>query len=395
MPPAVGGPGARRFHHDRRRPRLSRLVQERYLQPVRNAAAKIKDHVVKGSSSNNNNSYSNNGNGGHGGEAQGYDSASNRTLGIESIQFINMDYRYVRLDALAIQCYMSDIEVKPILGFPKDKAGSEVVGFPPTSNPSRLGPPEVATWRAHANVWQQMLMKRSPAVLIMESDTVWDTQLRRIIGNLNGPFLDLLHADNPNGNMAVGRDDPWAARSGLWDILSLGQCSGHWKEGTGFRLYRDEFAAAAGSATTLAGRRVVYRAGGMVCLTGYVVSLRGAAKLLARTAINLDQPVDIVVDSMMKGGGLVGYNTQRQPVAQWVYPSGLGMEMRGANSDIRPNGSESSQSGDGGSRAGWPDAERRGSVWDIKPQYAGVDFPDFGLGHARKKIAETKKKLHF
>ncbi|KAL8404051.1 hypothetical protein RB594_009058 [Gaeumannomyces avenae] len=221
-----------------------------------------------------------------------------------------------------------------------------------------------------------MLMKRSPAVLIMESDAVWDTPLRRIMGNLNGPFLDLLRADNPNGNMVVGRDDPWAARSGLWDILSLGQCSDHWKEGTGFRLHRDEFAAAAGSATT------------------WPAGASGTAELLARTAIKLDQPIDVVIDSM-KGDELVGYNVQRQPVAQWVYSSGLGMEMRGANSDIRPNGSQSSQSGDDGFRAGWPDAERRGSVWDIKPQYAGVDFPDFGLGHAWKKIAETKKKLHF
>lgn len=356
--------------------------------PVRNAAAKIKDHVKDRVSNTKHN----------GGEGLGYDAATNRTLGIESIQFINMDYRYDRLDALAIQCYLSDIEVQPILGFPKDKAGSEVVGFPPTSNPSRLGPPEVATWRAHANVWQQMLMKRSPAVLIMESDAVWDTQLRRIMGNLNGPFLDLLRADNRDGNIVAGRDDPWAARSGLWDILSLGQCSDHWKEDTGFRVYSDEFAARGHRdwyGHGLGGKRVVYRAGGMVCLTGYIVSLKGAAKLLARTAINLDQPIDIIIDNMIKSGDLAVYNVQRQPIAQWVYSSGLGMEMRGANSDIRPNGSESSQSGDDGSREGWPNAEKKGSVWEIKPQYAGVDFPDFGLGEAWEKIAETKKKLHF
>lgn len=114
--------------------------------PVRHAAAKLKDHVRGGQD-----------------RPQGYytpsnrtlgfeDAASNRTLGLESIQFINMDYRHDRFDALAIQCYLSDIEVHPSPGFPKDKAGSEMVGFPPTSSPTRLGPPEVATWRAHATV---------------------------------------------------------------------------------------------------------------------------------------------------------------------------------------------------------------------------------------------------
>lgn len=173
-----------------------------------------------------------------------------------------------------------------------------------------------------------MLLKRSPAVLILESDAVWNTQIRRIMGNLNRPFLDLLRADNPDSNIVASRDDPWAARSGLWDVIGVGQCGDHWRDDTAFRLYDDKFAARGSRdwfGHDLAGKRVVYRANGMVCTTGYIVSLKGAAKLLVRTAMNLNEPIDLIMNNMIKTRNLVGYNVQRQPVAQWVYSSGLGM----------------------------------------------------------------------
>lgn len=76
--------------------------------------------------------------------------AGNGTLGFNSIYFINMKSRYDRLDALALQAYLSGLEVINVEGVEPDMIKD--VGMPPTQSSDLLKQGEKGSWRAHANV---------------------------------------------------------------------------------------------------------------------------------------------------------------------------------------------------------------------------------------------------
>ncbi|TLD08826.1 uncharacterized protein PgNI_07632 [Pyricularia grisea] len=349
--------------------------------------------------------------------------ASNSTLGVHSIQFLNLPHRHDRFDSAAIQSLLSDLE---ITNFPavvdtdiKDQ------GLPPTSKPGLLKSSEIGCWRAHANVWQYQLRNRIPALLILESDAAWDVYIRQQMGVLNKPFRELLVQDNPDilrqptfnneTSAAEERDDkrarthakdiyenydeenqyvdplpadpedPWAARTGLWDVLTIGHCFDRRDPAsTSFRVYDDPWGPNngfrfndIGMDEPLQRQRVVYRAGGMVCTTGYLISLRGAAKLLIRTSVNLDMPVDLAMNEMAKAGELVVYSVQQRIVVQWTYRNGLGMNERGAQSDIHNEQSEGEWD-----MSGWDEAWKTKDIYDYKWSYSNSGFENFALKKA-------------
>ncbi|KAI6268384.1 hypothetical protein MCOR34_011759 [Pyricularia oryzae] len=279
----------------------------------------------------------------------------NQTLGLHSIQFLNLPHRHDRFDAAAIQSLLSDIDITRFPAVVDSDVKDQ--GLPPTSRPGELKKGEIGCWRAHANIWQYQMEKRIPALLILESDAAWDVNIRQQMSILNKPFRELLVQDNPDvfqqsnympavaaaagnrirshakdfsadnnsseakraslGNkyadpLPIDPEDPWAARTGLWDILTIGHCfDSRDKISTSFRVYDDPWGPKngfkfndIGMNKPLERQRVVFKAAGMVCTTGYIISLRGAAKLLIRTNLNLDMPVDLVMDEMAKTGEL-------------------------------------------------------------------------------------------
>lgn len=78
--------------------------------------------------------------------------AGNGTLGFSGIYFINMKKRYDRLDALALQCFLSGVQVKEVPAVEPDMMSD--AGMPPSKSPSSVKVGERGAWRAHANVSQ-------------------------------------------------------------------------------------------------------------------------------------------------------------------------------------------------------------------------------------------------
>ncbi|KAH8836633.1 hypothetical protein MCOR01_011591 [Pyricularia oryzae] len=283
------------------------------------------------------------------------DAASNQTLGTDKIAFINLPHRHDRFDAIALQSHLSGIQ---ITRFPAvDVSQLRNNGLPPTENPNRLKDTEKGCWRAHANVWQHMLEHQIPAV--------------------------------------VDPSDPWLARSDTWDLLSIGHCSDGRNSDGKYVVYDDPDAPHKNWRydplnLVLNGQRIVYRANNVVCTTGYLVSLSGAARMLVRTTWNLEHPVDLIIALMAGAGELRAYTQQQVLVAQWEYIEGI---KSGGNSDIHDGGNhgrKKSKDEEQRSKEAWEESKKTHNSYQIKSNYRHSDFNDFALGRAWNHIMENK-----
>ncbi|KAI6254076.1 hypothetical protein MCOR27_005119 [Pyricularia oryzae] len=321
------------------------------------------------------------------------DAASNQTLGTDKIAFINLPHRHDRFDAIALQSHLSGIQ---ITRFPAvDVSQLRNNGLPPTENPNRLKDTEKGCWRAHANVWQHMLEHQIPAVVVLESDAGFDFNFRPIMGRLNGAFRELLKKENPKKNFDEDPSDPWLARSDTWDLLSIGHCSDGRNSDGKYVVYDDPDAPHKNWRydplnLVLNGQRIVYRANNVVCTTGYLVSLSGAARMLVRTTWNLEHPVDLIIALMAGAGELRAYTQQQVLVAQWEYIEGI---KSGGNSDIHDGGNhgrKKSKDEEQRSKEAWEESKKTHNSYQIKSNYRHSDFNDFALGRAWNHIMENK-----
>ncbi|TLD14657.1 hypothetical protein PspLS_11050 [Pyricularia sp. CBS 133598] len=314
-----------------------------------------------------------------------FDAASNRTLGTEKVAFINLPHRHDRFDAIALQSHLSGIQ---ITHFPAvDVSQLRSSGLPPTENPTLLKDTERGCWRAHANVWQHMLEHQIPVVLVLESDAGFDVNFRPIMGRLNGAFRELLRKENPRVIFDEDPNDPWLARSDTWDLLSIGHCFDGRNSDAKYVVYDDPDAPHNNWRYdplnwVLNGQRIVYRANSVVCTTGYLVSLSGAARMLVRTSWNLEHPVDLIIALMAGAGELRTYAQQQVLVAQWQYMDGI---KSGGNSDIHEGGDDvhkMSKEEKEKAKNAWEESKKTHNSYEVKGNYRHSDFTDFALGRA-------------
>ncbi|ATY66624.1 Glycosyl family 25 [Cordyceps militaris] len=324
------------------------------------------------------------------------DAAGNATLGFASVQFINLPLRFDRLDAATLQAWLSGVDITEVKGV----GAAEIidVGMPP-EHLTRVKKTEKGCWRAHANIWSQMLRDKTPAVLVLESDAAWDVEVRAIMRTLNQHFtylLDALHSrslPNPSfrardgsaggggARVTLDPDDPW--HSTHWDLLSLGQCFEDPKHKDDAVRYPDAHVAPGSDywGDALGAERVVRRSGGIVCTTAYAVSQTGAAKLLLRSAVDLDNPVDLVMRRMILSGDLRVYSVMPTVFGQWEYVDGIGMSERGANSDIHGGGNPDAPA-EPLNLTGWDTVQQTGSIWQNREGHPSIAFTDMALQKA-------------
>lgn len=240
-----------------------------------------------------------------------------------------------------------------------------------------------------------MLRDKSPAVLIIESDAAWDINIRDIMSTLNLHFTDLLgrldsrpihdaawnarrsHNTSSHDSLQLNPNDPWHSRH--WDMLSLGQCFESSVNSNVSLSYPDKHVAEGKDyfGQKMGHDRVVRLSGGIVCTTAYAVSQTGAAKLLLRSSVDLDNPVDLLMRLMTMSGDLIVYSVMPTIFAQWEYVEKIGMKERGANSDI--NGVKSDGEID---MTGWADVNKTGSVWQDKQGHPDIAFENMALEKA-------------
>jgi len=83
-------------------------------------------------------------------QEQSMANAGNSTLGFHGIYYINMKNRYDREDAMAVQAYISGLDIEDREAVLADDI--DPVGMPPTHRPGLIRAGEKGCWRAHANV---------------------------------------------------------------------------------------------------------------------------------------------------------------------------------------------------------------------------------------------------
>lgn len=322
-----------------------------------------------------------------------FEAASNRTLGLDSIFFINLPHRHDRFDAMALQSHVADIQYvdSPAV----DGSTLTNQGMPPIRND--LLPGEKGCFRAHANVWQHMVKNKVPIALILESDAGFDVKLRPIMGRLNRAFRTLLKKDHPTVAFDENNtDDPWFSQSNTWDMLSVGQCLDSRPSDGSFIIYNDPDATKEGFTTKEKSvleiepslprdhKRVVYRANSSICTSGYILTLSGAARLLMRTSLYIDAAVDLMISWLIESGDLRAYN-QRDPVIhQWVYVDGIGKSK--SSSDIHGGDDRP----DTGTPEGWERLTKNKTPY--KDRYEN-EFNDFALTNAWNHIFGKKNEL--
>jgi len=354
-------------------------------------------------------------------QAASMEAAGNSTLGFDKIVFINVKKRYDREDAMAVQAYLAGLDIEDYPAVTPDMIIS--AGMPPSHRINAFKSAGIrGCYRSHANIWSDMVRKKSPPVLIMESDAAWDINLRPIMSDINKQFVKFLHNINstalPDASFAGRRhassssentkpskpfydpSDPWL--SSHWDFFSFGQC----REGHQDHDIKLEWPAVhpppgkfSYYGSPLNKTRVLRRAGGIICLTGYAVSHRGAAKLLLRHALDLDSPVDMLMQQMVKSRDLVAYSVNPPVVAQWEYRDGIGQAERGSQSDVNIDQHGGYQDTPKNAKMdGWKEVQHTGTVWRMRRGwYDGGLFENMALTVAWKNImpqgSELRKSL--
>ncbi|KAJ4346019.1 hypothetical protein N0V85_009782 [Neurospora sp. IMI 360204] len=260
-------------------------------------------------------------------------------------------------------------------------------------------------------IWSEMTRLRSPPVLIIESDAGWDINIRAIMSRLNTHFIDFLNQINstvvhdgsfgsPNNHKVHGSpsyspiqpnpDDPWLSEH--WDVFMMGQCIEHSQDENIRLVYEDEDVPAGTDywGEKLGRKRVIRKSGGPTCTTAYAISHTGAAKLLLRSALDLDNPVDYLIRKLVMSRDLVAYSLIPPVMVQWEYVDGIGMGERGAQSDIR--GGKHKDTPEDADMPGWKYVKERASVWTIKGLYGNVVPERVALDEAWTEIIGAERK---
>ena len=118
--------------------------------------------------------------------------------------------------------------------------------------------------------------------------------------------------------------------------------------------------------------------------TAYAISHTGAAKLLMRSAVDLDNPVDLLIRRLTLSRDLLAYSVMPPVIAQFEFLGGIGMGERGAQSDI--NGGKHKDTPADADMPGWDDVKRSGSVWTTKSHHRDVGFEKMALDVAWEQI---------
>ena len=261
-----------------------------------------------------------------------------------------------------------------------------------------------------------MVRNKLPPVLILESDAAWDINIRPIMSNMNKHFIQFLRQINSTavhdpswgakhnrgyvtGGPSKGKkptdengdaidfnpEDPWLSEH--WDLFSFGQCFEYNQDHEINLVYPDPHMPPGADywGKTLGNERVIRKSGGITCTTSYAISHTGAAKLLLRSAIDLDNPVDLLIRRLTMSRDLVAYSVMPPVIAQWEYRGDVGMNERGAQSDI--NGGKHKDTPPDAKMDGWEKINGdKASVWKTKGHHKDVHFEKMALEVAWEQV---------
>lgn len=208
--------------------------------------------------------------------------------------------------------------------------------------------------------------------------------------SFSSPNNHKIHGKPSYKPIVANPDDPWLSEH--WDLFSIGHCYEDTQDHNVKVVYPDETVPEGTEyfGTKMGKERVIRKSGGITCTTAYAISHTGAAKLLLRSALDLDNPVDLLIRRLVMTRNLVAYSLFPPVVAQWGYIGGIGMGERGAQSDI--NGGKHKDTPEDADMPGWKDVKEKASIWMVKGNPKDVGFQRMALKEAWTEIIGTKPK---
>jgi len=184
---------------------------------------------------------------------------------------------------------------------------------------------ELGCWRAHANIWIDIIQSGISSALILEDDIDFTVGIRDVLAGVSEHLQRLTGAENGEAYGLVGEE--------TWDVLHLGHC---WNERPPEKTYpvaskiyeawEDEYAPVKEQYAQLLPEaksqriRVLQPTYVVVCTQAYVVSLAGARRLLYHIGGpggTLYEPIDLVMMNLFRSGKIKGYTAVPSIFSQW------------------------------------------------------------------------------
>ena len=184
---------------------------------------------------------------------------------------------------------------------------------------------ELGCWRAHANIWAEIVQSGISSALILEDDIDFTVGIRDV---LTGVSEHLRHLTGAKKGEVYGLAD-----EDSWDTLHVGHC---WNEPLPatkypvaskiYEAWEDEYAPAKSDYVHLAPGvksqkiRALQPTYTVVCTQAYVVSLAGAQRLLYHIGgpgSPMTSPVDLAMMGLYETGTIKGYTVLPSIFNQW------------------------------------------------------------------------------
>lgn len=288
-----------------------------------------------------------------------FSSPKNSTLGFEAIRYINLDYRWDRDDSIRLQAALTGIS--PIKSSAVASSDIREKGISPISNDVAIQATQLACFRSHANLWSEMIENNWSTMLILEADAAWDLAIKPIMSRMSAALNALLQSTNAT------EKDPYSHEQ--WDMISLGHCFDGPSNMNDNLIYSDPDVQDNQSffGQKLENERVIRRSGGPACTTAYAVSQSGARKLLARSALDMNKPIDLIISDLVSSGQVTAYSTHPVVFTQLAFRDGLGLSEKNSDVDQREAETEGLYSEE--YRKNWEQAYKDRSVWSTAEIY--------------------------
>ena len=199
-----------------------------------------------------------------------------------------MPQRTDKQDAFSVSASLSDFDFDLVHGVDGSQISSQALPYKLDQKPTVLG-----CWRAHLNVWQDMVRRGVSSALIFEDDADWDVGLR-------AQMIEL--AKGARWSLDEKKRDTHSPYGDDWDLLWVGHCGSApapWID----RRYviRQDPTVPPPESRRDVGRpdmsrwetgpgadqqtRVIYPAVGGICRAAYALTLRGAQKAVYRMSM--------------------------------------------------------------------------------------------------------------
>jgi hypothetical protein len=227
---------------------------------------------------------------------------STLTKQFQEIQLISMPQRTDKQDSFAVTSSVSGFDFNITDGVDGTQIPSKALPYKMNQKPEVLG-----CWRAHLNIWEDMVRRHVTSTLVFEDDADWDVGLR-------AQMIEL--AKGSRYSLGETSETPHSPYGDDWDLLWIGHCGSApapWSERR-YVIHSDPTVEPPEKRTGVgrpdmtryengpdgdASTRIIFPAIGGVCTASYAISLKGARKALYRLSMSPnDSPVDWGMNSL-------------------------------------------------------------------------------------------------